>query len=881
MKKYEPLRFLAFIAILLLLLVFLQVRSYAQSPLGKKLSISLKNEPLKSALDKISLANGIKFTYNEQVANSKVKITVLAQDKILNEVLTTAFSGQPLKFTELGQEVYIKFDTAKEKKVLADPAANPAEGQGRHTISGTVSSSKTGETLIAATIRVSGTKQATSSNEYGFYSLMLPGGKYTLEVSAIGSRTYQKVVELNKNLTLNIPLDDSANELETVNITSSTAKRVIDNPQMGMERLSVSETKTIPVILGERDIIKTLQLLPGVKSSSEGTSGFFVRGGSADQNMILLDEAPVYNATHLLGFFSTFNSDAIKNVTLYKSGMPAQYGGRLSSVMDVKMNDGNNQKLGVSGGIGMIAARLNIEGPIQKGKSSFLISARRTYLDPFLKLSSDTSIKKIKLYFYDINAKANYILGDKDRLFISGYLGRDVLRSDKLSGLDWGNVTSTLRWNHVFNSKLFSNTSVIFSNYDYTIQSREEQNALSLFSQIRDWNFKEDIQWFANEKNTVNFGLNAIYHTIKPGEVRAEGNTGFIPQDLQNRYSLENSAYVSNTWKANDAFSLTYGLRLSAFSILGKGDYHEVNDAGQITGTTSYKKGEIVKTYVNLEPRIAAAFQLNESASIKASYVRNVQNLHLISNSNSISPTDRWLASTNIIKPEISDQVSLGYYKNLGDNAYEFTSEMYYKDLKNQIDYRDGADIYTNQPIETQLLYGKGRAYGIEMLIKKKTGKLTGWIGYTLSKSEKQVNGINNNQWYNTRQDRTHDISIVGMYALNEKWSLSANWVFSTGSAVTFPNAKYRLLGESYFYFTDRNAGRMPAYHRLDLGATRKLKQTKTYSSELSMSLYNAYGRSNAYGIEFRDNAYDANRTEAVQTSLFRFIPSISYDFKF
>ncbi|KIO76643.1 collagen-binding protein [Pedobacter lusitanus] len=881
MKKYEPIRFLAFIALLLLLLMFIQVRAYAQSPLEKKLSISLKDELLKSALDKISLASGIKFTYNEQIANSKIKISVVAKDKNLNEVLTLAFAEQPVKFTALGKEVYIRFDPAKEKKVPADPAANPAESQGRYTISGTVSSAKTGETLIAATVRVAGTRQATSSNEYGFYSLSLPKGKYNLEISAVGSRTNLQTVQLDKNLKLNIGLDDSANELETVNITSSSAKRSIDNPQMGMERLSVSETKTIPVILGERDIIKTLQLLPGVKSSLEGTSGFFVRGGSADQNMILLDEAPVYNATHLLGFFSTFNSDAIKNVTLYKSGMPAQYGGRLSSVMDIKMNDGNNQKLSVSGGIGMIAARVNVEGPIQKGKSSFLISARRTYLDPFIKLSSDTSVKKVKLYFYDVNAKANYILGEKDKLFISGYLGRDVLKSDRLTGLDWGNVTSTLRWNHVFNSRLFSNTSLIFSNYDYTIDSKEDQNSFSLFSQIRDWNFKEDMQWYVNDKNTLSFGVNAIYHTIKPGEVRAEGNTGFISQDLQKRFSLENAAYVSNTWKASDMFSLTYGLRLSAFSILGSGEYFDVNSAGEVTGSRTYKRGEIVKTYLNLEPRIAAAIQFSESASVKASYVRNAQNLHLISNSNSMSPTDRWLASTNIIKPEISDQVSLGYYKNLGDNAYEFTSEIYYKGLKNQVDYRDGADIYTNRPIETQLLYGRGRAYGIEMLIRKKTGKLTGWVGYTLSKSERQVDGINNDRWYNTRQDRTHDISIVAMYALNEKWSLSANWVFSTGNAVTFPNAKYRLLGESYFYFSERNAERMPAYHRLDLGATRTLKKTKKYSSELSMSLYNAYGRSNAYGIEFRDNPYDPNRTEAVKTSLFRFIPSISYDFKF
>ncbi|WP_083251987.1 TonB-dependent receptor [Pedobacter steynii] len=881
MKNYGPTRFLAFIAFLLLILVLVQTSASAQGPLDKKISINIQNEVIKTSLDKISRASGIKFTYNEQVANSKIKISAHAENKSLNEILTTAFSNQPFKFSELDKEIYIRYDAEKAKKFTADPAANPAASQEKHTISGTISSSKTGETLIAATIRVSGSKLATMSNEYGFYSLSIPKGNYSLEFSAIGSGTLKKTVELNKPTTLNIALDDDANELETVTISAATAKRNIDNPQMGMERLNISETKNIPVVLGERDVIKTLQLLPGVKSSGDGTGGLFVRGGSADQNMILLDEAPVYNASHLLGFFSTFNSDAIKNVTLYKSGMPAQYGGGLSSVMDVRMNDGNNQKFGVSGGVGLIAARLNVEGPIQKDKSSFLISARRTYLDAFLKLSSDSTVKNSQLYFYDINAKANYILGDKDRLFVSAYLGRDVLGADKLAGIDWGNITSTVRWNHIFNSKLFSNTSLIFSNYDYKIKVDQDESSLSLFSQIKDWNFKQDLQWYVNDKNTLSFGLNAIYHTIKPGEVRAEGNSGMVSQDLQNRYSLENAIYASNTWKVNDAISLTYGLRLSAFSILGKGDYYTINDAGAVTGQTSYKKGEVVKTYFNLEPRIAAAFQLTESTAIKASYVRNAQNLHLISNSNASSPTDRWVASTNIIKPETSDQVSLGYYKNLSENAYELTVEAYYKDLKNQVDYRNGADIYTNKPIETQLLFGKGRAYGIEWLFKKKTGKFTGWVAYTLSKSERLVNGINNNEWYNTRQDKTHDISIVTMYQLSKKWSVSANWVFATGNAVTFPNAKYTLLGESYYYYSNRNADRMPAYHRLDIGATRILKKRKNFSSELNFSLFNAYGRANAYRIKFREKENDATKTEAVKTTLFRFVPSVSYDFKF
>lgn len=881
MKLNGSVRFLTLIAIILLLLIMVQTRTHAQEQLDKKITISLNNESLKSALDKISNISGIKFTYNEQIAVSKIKISVAAHDKPISTILTTAFTGYPLQFSALGKEIFIRFDPSKEKKPEAGPAANPEKSQEKHTLSGTIKSASTGETLIAATIRALDTRYATQSNEYGFYSLTLPQGKYTITVNAIGSKSYITTINLQKNTSLNVAVEDDLNELETVTITSSSAKRNIDNPQMGMERLSIKETKNVPVLLGERDVIKTLQLLPGVKTSGEGSGGFFVRGGSADQNIILLDEAPVYNASHLLGFFSTFNSDAIKNVTLYKSGMPAQYGGGLSSVLDVKMNDGNNQKYGVSGGVGLIAARINVEGPIQKEKSSFLISARRTYADMFLKLSSDSASRDAKLYFYDVNLKANYILGDKDRLFVSGYFGKDVLGSDNLIGINWGNAASTLRWNHVFNNKLFSNTSLIFSNYNYKIQSTNDESSLTLFSQIRDWNFKEDLQWYANEKNTLSFGLNSIYHTIKPGEVQASGNSGLISQDLQNRYSLENAIYASNTWKASNALSFTYGLRLSAFSILGKGDYYTLDDAGNVTATTIYKKGELVKTYVNLEPRIAAALQLNESTAIKASYVRNAQNLHLISNSNASSPTDRWVASTNIIKPELSDQVSLGYYKNLGNDNYELTVETYYKTLQNQIDYRNGADIYTNKPIETQLLYGKGRAYGAEFLLKKKNGKLTGWIAYTISKSERQIDGINDNNWYNARQDRTHDVSVVSMYQLNKKWSLSANWVFATGNAVTFPTGKYKLLGHSYFNFSDRNADRMPSYHRLDLGATKLLKQTKKFSSELNFSLYNAYGRENAYRITFRDKETDPNRTETIRTTLFRFVPSISYNFKF
>jgi hypothetical protein len=753
--------------------------------------------------------------------------------------------------------------------------------QERFTLSGTVTSAKTGETLIGASVRVQNANNGTTSNEYGFYSLTLEKGNYTIEISAVGLQLKQQTIQLTKNLVVNVALEEESKELETV-VVRTTGRRSITNPQMGMDKLTMAETKNIPMLLGERDVLKTIQLLPGIKSAGEGSSGFFVRGGAADQNLILLDEATVYNASHLLGFFSTFNSDAIKDITVYKGGMPAQYGGRLSSVLDIKMNDGNNQDYDVSGGIGLISTKLNVEGPIQKGKSSFLVSGRRTYVDMFLKLSPDSSINNNQLYFYDLNAKLNYQLGEKDRLFISGYFGRDKLGVGDLFGLQWGNGTGTVRWNHIFSSKLFSNTSLIYSNYDYKISIRSGSNDFDIFSQIRDLNAKQEFQWYANGRNTVRFGLNAIYHTIRPGEITASTTSNLNTISRQRRYSLENAIYASNTFKASDKINLTYGARLSAFSILGKGDYYAIDTAGNVTDTFTYKKGEVVKTYVNIEPRLAVSYIFNPSVSIKASYVRNVQNLHLVSNSTTGSPTDKWLASTNIIKPEISDQVSLGWYKNLAGNKYELTVEGYYKSMQNQVDYRTGANVFVNSDaIESQLLFGKGRAYGIEWLLRKQTGKFTGWLSYTLSKTERKIDGINNDEWYNARQDRTHDIAIVGSYQLNKKWNLSANWIYYTGDAVTFPAGKYRVDDQVVFYYTERNGYRMPNYHRLDLGATLQLKKTKKYSSELAFSLYNAYGRENAYTIAFRESKEDPQKTEAVQTALFKYIPSVSFNFKF
>lgn len=751
------------------------------------------------------------------------------------------------------------------------------------TIGGVIKSQSDGETVIGAAVKADSTA-GTISNEYGFYSLNVPVGTYVLEISSVGMANIKIPVTITKDTTINIKMEDGASSLEEVVITESSGGRSLKSAQTSVEKLSMKEIEHIPVLFGEKDVMKAIQLLPGIKSAGDGNAGMYVRGGAADQNLILLDEAPVYNASHLLGFFSTFNSDALKDITVYKGGMPARYGGRLSSVLDIKMNDGNNQDFDVSGGVGLISAKLNVEGPIQKDKSSFLITGRRTYADMFLKLSDD--YKDNSLYFYDLNAKVNYILGDKDRLYLSGYFGKDKLGASfgdgEGFGLDWGNATGTLRWNHIFSNKLFSNTSLIFSNYNYNISIKSGAYDFDIKSRIQDMNFKEEMQWYVNNNNTVRFGFNIIHHNIKPGEVKSNDLSSLNSTALESRYALENIIYASNTWKVSNKLNVEYGARLGTFTILGPGDYYNLDANGAVKDTMHYTSGQNVKTYVNLEPRLSASYMLNNASSVKASYARNTQNLHLISNSTSSSPTDKWLASTNIIKPEISDQVSLGYYRNLDHDKYELTIEAYYKTMQSQIDYRDGANVYINSnAIESQLLFGKGRAYGLEFLFKKKFGRLSGWISYTLSKTEKQIDGINNDQWYNARQDRTHDFAVVASYELSRKWTLSANWVYYTGDAVTFPAGKYQVDGQTVYYYTNRNAYRMPAYHRLDLGATCKLKETKKWSHELAFSVYNAYGRENAYTIIFRDNKDDPNKTEAVKVALFKFIPSISYNFKF
>lgn len=746
--------------------------------------------------------------------------------------------------------------------------------QAKYTVSGIVKDKSSGETLIGVSIAVEGKPGfGVISNEYGFYSISLPRGHYSLRFSYVGYGTESIPVQLNSNVKVNVDLSEGVN-LQEVVVTSKKEDDNLTTTAMGTETLNMKTAALVPVLLGEKDLVKTIQLMPGLKSTGEGSNGFSVRGGATDQNLILLDEAPVYNASHLLGVFSTFNSDAIKDATIIKGNSPAQFGGRLSSVLDVKMKEGNNKIYQASGGIGLISSRLTLEGPIQKEKSSFIISGRRTYADLFAKLSSD--LKDVKLYFYDLNTKANFAVNDRNKIYFSAYFGKDVLEANNIFGSNWGNTTATLRWNSLLSSKLFSNTSLIYSNYDFNVGFQGDGSEINFNSNIKDFNLKQDYSFYFNTQHTLRFGFNAIHHTITP--TKAQGTD--IISEKHSRKGLESSVYLGDFFKISDKISFDYGLRFSAYSILG-GDKYNIYQGGKLVRSVDLANGKFGKTYYNLEPRLSVNYRLNNSMSLKMAYARNTQNLHLMSNSTGGSPTDQWIGNSYNIKPEIADQVSIGLSKNFSDNAFEFNAEVYYKTMKNQIDYKDGADINTVPDIESELLFGKGRAYGLELLLRKNKGRLTGWVGYTLSKTERKIGCINKGQWYNAKHDRTHDLSIVGIYSLNSRWTLSGTFVYSTGNAVTFPTGKYVLNDMVMYQYDRRNADRMPASHRLDFNATYEVPSKRRYQSSWSFGIYNVYGRQNPYSIDFKENKNDPQKIDAVQTSLFRWIPSISYNFKF
>jgi len=773
-------------------------------------------------------------------------------------------------------------------------------GQTKNTVSGYLKDVSDGEKLIGATVYVLETKSGTATNAYGFYSLTLPSGDYTLEFSYIGFEKKIQKITLTQNLQLDVELSSEAQELQEITVTSEGENARSQNLEMSVARLDISTIQKMPAFLGEVDVIKSLQSLPGVSTVGEGAAGFNVRGGSVGQNLILQDEAPVYNSSHMLGFFSTFNPDAVKDTRLYKGAIPAKYGGRLASILDVRMKDGNNKAYETTGGIGTIFSRLSFEGPMVKEKGSFIVSGRRSYIDvlarPFVEILKDGGA----LNFYDLTTKANYKLNDRNHVYLSGYFGRDNFFFDKQQGFSWGNSTATLRWNHLFSDKLFANVSGVFSNYNYRLQfGEDDRDKFRWTSSITNYIIKPEFSFFINSNNELNFGTDIIYYTFNPANALGVSNGDAQRVVLAEKYNLETGLFINNAININPAWSIDYGVRYSDFRYFGPGTAYIFGDttAGirkPVQGAIDYTKGESIAHYNNLEPRFSTKISLSEKSSIKASYNRMVQYLHLISNTTASNPLDVWTPSSNNIRPEIGDQYTGGYFWNINKD-WEFSAEVYYRKTKNQIDYIDGADLLLNQFLEGDLLSGKGRAYGIELYLQKKTGKFNGWVSYTLGRTELKVDGINNGEWYAARYDQLHNLKITGFYDLSKRWSLSGNFVLTSGTPTTFPTSYILVQGVLIPYNADgsRNNVRLPAYHRLDLSARLEGKEFNKHGKKRKntdywvFSIYNMYAHKNPFSIYFSqaDQRFVPGQTintKATQLSIIgTMVPSISYNFKF
>ncbi|HOP00371.1 MAG TPA: TonB-dependent receptor, partial [Bacteroidales bacterium] len=755
-----------------------------------------------------------------------------------------------------------------------------ASGQQKYTLSGSVSDASTGEDLTGATVMVAGSNKGTATNSYGFYSLSLPEGDRTIRVSFIGYDAFETKIHLNKDVSLNIELEPSVQTLGEVVVASESDDGNISSAATGVEKLDIRKIETIPVLFGEKDILKTIQLLPGISNASEGSTGFNVRGGSIGHNLILLDEAPVYSSAHLMGFFSVFNSDAIKDVTIYKGGIPAAYGGRASSVVDIVMNNGNSKNFRTSGGIGLVSSRLTVELPVMKERMSLILSGRRTYADLIARtlFKDDVISDEMKFYFYDLNAKINFTVNPRNRIFLSGYFGKDVFDLREDLGTGWGNTTGTLRWNHLLSEKIFSNTSVIYSRFDYGFAFGSL--GIRLRSGIEDVSLKEDMTWYIDPDNTLKAGFNLVYHVFRPGELSA-GDTTEYKIALREKKGAEGALYLQNEQELSQRLSANYGIRLSFFSQLGPGWFYEYDENNSITDSSFFKKNQAVFPHFLLEPRLSVNYRAGERSSLKASFSRMSQFIHLLSNTTSGTPADVWLPGSNNLKPVIVDQFSAGYFRNFMDNGIEASLEAWYKDIKNTTDYEDGAEIIFNEHVESQILTGRGRGYGLELYIKKKYGEFSGWIGYTLSRTENRIEGINDYKWYPVKYDKTHDLSLVTIYKPGKRLSLSAVWTYATGNAVTFPSGRYVINGSPVPFYTERNGYRMPAYHRLDLSVTLEGRNRKRFKSQWDLSVYNLYNRHNAYMISFRESETVPGATEAVRLSLFGIVPAISYNFKF
>ena len=764
------------------------------------------------------------------------------------------------------------------------------------TLSGYIKDASNGETLIGATARIVESGKGVVSNEYGFYSISVPPGTYSVEYSYLGYIDQSIEIQLDQNKKQDIELGTEAAQLVEVVVVGEAEDSKVTDVEMSVNKLDIATIKSVPTLLGEVEVIRSLQLLPGVSTVGEGATGFNVRGGSIDQNLVLLDEAPVFNSSHLFGFFSVFNPDAIKDVKLYKGGIPSRYGGRLSSILDVRMKEGNSKNLAVNGGLGLIFSRLSVEAPISD-KASFIVAGRRSYIDILAKPFLQDGLEDSALNFYDLTLKTNYKISEKDRIYLSGYFGRDNFGFGNAAGFNWGNSTGTLRWNHLFSDKLFSNFTTFYSQYDYAIQFGEDgTNRFDWNANITNFSVKPEFTYFLNPDNIIRFGGQSIYYTFDPGNAVgvSEGETNDF--SLDNKYALESAIYVENDQSIGSDWKINYGLRWSIFNYLGAATAYyygegEIGRTKPLESSREFGDRENIATYHNFEPRLSIKYQLGARQSIKASYNRTTQYIHLISNTTASTPVDVWTPSTNNIEPQTADQVALGYFQNFNDNSYEFNAEVYYKKMNNLVDYIDGADLILNTLIEGDLLSGQGRAYGLELQLNKTKGRFTGWASYTLARTERQVVGINQDEWYPSRFDQTHNLSLTGFYELTDRWALSGTFAFISGTPTTFFTDRFT---QGPYTFTHngndtRNNVRIPNYHRLDLSITRKGKQSpdKKWYGEWVFSVYNVYNRRNAFSIYSRQQTDRPVVGTPPDINTYRlsvigsFIPSVSYNFNF
>lgn len=787
-------------------------------------------------------------------------------------------------------------------------ASNVFSQEQKVTLSGTIANKVNNETLIGVNINIPEAKVGMTTNSYGFYSITLPKGDYTILISYMGFESIEEKISLTQNTKHNFVLLETSKALNEVIVKTNNGKVNIRKPEMSTNKLSITTIKKMPAVMGEVDVLKSILQLPGVTTAQEGASGFNVRGGSVDGNLVLLDEATVYNTSHLFGFFSVFNSDVIKDLKLYKGGIPANFGGRTSSVLDIYQKEGNNKDLHVNGGIGAVSSRLLVEGPIVKEKTSFVIAGRASYGHLFLKLADQPN----SAYFYDLNAKVNHKISDKNNLFLSGYFGNDNISMNNSLINSYGNTFLNLRWNHIFSDKIFSNASAIYSDYNYGIKIK--MVGIDWTSDIKNYNFKYDFKHYLSNNLILNYGLNSIYYKFNPGTIEPFGESSSInPDQIARKYAFENALYISAEQKVSNKFSINYGLRYSNFQRLGQQEVNvyanneavvfnqdfQIYEGATPIGTINYKKNQKITSFDNFEPRFAAAYSLNDNQSVKASYNRMGQYIHLISNTASASPLDIWAPSDQFLLPEISDQVALGYFQNFKNDNYSLEVETFYKKTKNKADYIDGAELIANEAIERVLLNGEARAYGLEILGKKNTGKLTGWLSYTLSRAEQRTPGrtpdepgINEGKWYRANYDKLHNLSLTTAYTLSPKWSFSSIFTYQTGKAATFPNGKYEYQNMVIPNYGLRNENSLSAYHHLDLGATYiptrgkaeraegKPDKKKGWQSEWVFSIYNVYNRSNAASYNFNQNT-TTGESEVKRISIFGIVPGITYNFRF